>query len=82
MFRVQETGVVLVLVALVVVVGARHSRFVSVNSLTSLSQQSAFYGIIALGMVFLLAMREIDISVGGNYACLHGRHRGDGRGTG
>jgi ribose transport system permease protein len=68
LFRVQETGVILVLVALVVVVGARHSRFVSVKSLTSLSQQAAFYGIIALGMVFLLAMREIDISVGGNYA--------------
>lgn len=66
--RVQETGVILVLAAVVVIVAVPHPRFVGVQSLTNLGQQSAFFGTIALGMVFLLAMREIDISVGGNYA--------------
>ncbi len=66
--RVQEAGVILVLAAVVLVVAVPHRRFVGVQSLTNLGQQSAFFGTIALGMVFLLAMREIDISVGGNYA--------------
>ena len=67
-FRFQEAGVVLVLAAVVLIVAIPHHRFVGVQSLTNLGQQSAFFGTIALGMVFLLAMREIDISVGGNYA--------------
>lgn len=66
--RVQEGGVILVLAAVVAIVAIPHPRFVGVQSLTNLGQQSAFFGTIALGMVFLLAMREIDISVGGNYA--------------
>jgi len=65
---VQEAGVVLVLIAVVAIVAIPHPRFIQVQSLTNLGQQSAFFGTIALGMVFLLAMREIDISVGGNYA--------------
>jgi ribose transport system permease protein len=66
--HVQEAGVIAVLAVVVLVVAVPHHRFVGVQSLTNLGQQSAFFGIIALGMVFLLAMREIDISVGGNYA--------------
>ncbi len=68
LFRVQEAGVLLVLAAVILIVAIPHPRFVGVQSLTNLGQQSAFFGTIALGMVFLLAMREIDISVGGNYA--------------
>jgi ribose transport system permease protein len=66
--HVQEAGVIAVLAVVVLVVAVPHHRFVGVQSLTNLGRQSAFFGIIALGMVFLLAMREIDISVGGNYA--------------
>ena len=67
-FRVQETGIVLVLVSLFAVVSVGHPRFLSAQSLTNLGQQSAFFGIMALGVVFLLAMRELDLSVGSNYA--------------
>lgn len=67
-FRLQEAGVVGVLIVLVAVVAIPHPSFVGSQSLTNLAQQSAFFGTIALGMVFLLAMREIDLSVGGNYA--------------
>lgn len=66
-FRVQETGIVLVLVSLFAVVSVGHPRFLSAQSLTNLGQQSAFFGIVAMGVVFLLAMRELDLSVGSNY---------------
>jgi len=66
--RVQETGIVLVLVVIVALVAVGHPRFVSSQSLTNLGQQSAFFGIMALGVVFLLAMRELDLSVGSNYS--------------
>jgi ribose transport system permease protein len=65
---VHEFGVSAVLVCLVVLVAVRHPRFLEMRSLTNIGQQAAFFGIIALGMVFLLAMREIDLSVGSTYA--------------
>lgn len=64
----QELGIVAVLILLFAVVAVGHPRFLSAQSLTNLGQQSAFFGIMALGVVFLLAMREIDLSVGANYA--------------
>lgn len=67
-FGMQETGVIVVLVGLVAVVSVGHPRFLHVQSLTNLGQQAAFFGTISLGMVFLLAMREMDLSVGGTYA--------------
>lgn len=64
---VQEAGIVLVLVVLFALVAVGHPRFASSQSLTNLGQQSAFFGIMAMGVVFLLAMRELDLSVGSNY---------------
>lgn len=64
----QEIGVLVSLVALVLVIGAFNPGFLSRVSLTTVGNQAALYGIMALGMVFLLSMREIDISVGSAYA--------------
>lgn len=44
-----------------------HSSFLQVASLANLGQQASYYGIIAIGMVFLLSMSEIDLSVGSIY---------------
>jgi len=68
LLHVQETGIVVVLILIVALVALGHPRFVSSQSLTNLTQQSAFFGIMALGVVFLLAMRELDLSVGSNYS--------------
>jgi ribose transport system permease protein len=65
--RTEELTVAAVLVAMTVGVGIAHPHFLSIDSLGNIGQQAAFFGIIALGMVFLLAMREIDLSVGGTY---------------
>ncbi|HEX7739439.1 MAG TPA: ABC transporter permease [Marmoricola sp.] len=64
----DEMGVVLVLIALVVAVGVGHPEFLNSGNLLSTAQTSSYVGLIACGMVFPLAMREVDLSVGGSYA--------------
>jgi ribose/xylose/arabinose/galactoside ABC-type transport system permease subunit len=64
----DEAGVVVVLVVLVVGVGAFRRDFVQSDNLLEIARQSAYVGIMACGMVFPLAMREVDLSVGGTYA--------------
>lgn len=63
----NEVGVAAGIVVLLLATGAAHSNFVSVRSLSSIAQAAAFFGIMSLGMVYLLAMREIDLSVGSMY---------------
>jgi ribose transport system permease protein len=63
---IEELGILLALVVMVVVVSLFHPDFVGIISISDLLQQAAYYGIIALGMVFMLSMGEIDLSVGGN----------------
>jgi len=64
----DELGVVLVLVTLVVVVGLAHPDFLRAPNLLSTAQSSVYVGLMACGMVFPLAMREVDLSLGGQYA--------------
>jgi ribose transport system permease protein len=63
-----ELGVVLVLVVLVAIVGIGHPDFLRTSNQLSVAQNSAYVGLMACGMVFPLAMREVDLSVGGTYA--------------
>jgi ribose transport system permease protein len=65
---IEEMGVLVALVAMVAVVTFFHPQFLHIQSVSNLLQQASFYGIIALGMVFMLSMGEIDLSVGGNMA--------------
>ena len=64
----DELGVLGVLALIVVVITLLHPEFLSQASIANITQQAAFYGLIALGMVFMLSMGEIDLSVGGNFA--------------
>jgi ribose transport system permease protein len=64
----DELGVGLVLVVLVVGVGLANPDFLRSTSLLSTAQSSVYVGLMACGMVFPLAMREVDLSVGGIYA--------------
>lgn len=65
---VKELGAIVALLTLVVVIAAFHPYFLSRSSLINVGQQAALYGIMAVGMVFLLSMREIDLSVGSIFA--------------
>lgn len=64
----DEAGIIAVLVGLVVVIGAFRPDFVTSDNLLETARQSAYVGILACGMVFPLAMREVDLSVGGTFA--------------
>jgi ribose transport system permease protein len=70
----NELGVALALALMVFVVGVSHPQFLEIFSLANVGQQASFYGLMALAMVFLLAMGELDLSVGGVYvlSCLVG----------
>jgi ribose transport system permease protein len=63
----NELGVAVTLGLMIAVIGSFHPRFLQVFSLANIGQQASFYGFMALAMVFLLAMGELDLSVGGMY---------------
>jgi ribose transport system permease protein len=65
---IDEFGPLLALISLVVIIGVFHSQFLEKTVLLNTARSAAFVGIAAYGMVFLLAMTEIDLSVGGVYA--------------
>src|SRR5260221_9952970 len=60
----EEIGVIIALIVLVGFVGLFRPNFLNPNNLISLFGNTSFYGMITLGMVYLLAIREIDLSVG------------------
>lgn len=64
----EEAGTALALAALVAVIGALHPDFLGGSTIDATLRQAAFVALVAYGMVFLLAMGEIDLSVGGIYA--------------
>jgi ribose transport system permease protein len=64
----DETGVVAILVGIVVVVGLMHPDFLGQDNLLQTARSAVYVGLMAMGMVFALAMREVDLSVGGNFA--------------
>lgn len=67
-FSIDELGPLLALIALVVFIGGFHSDFLDKDVLLNTVRSAAFVAIVAYGMVYLLAMTEIDLSVGGIYA--------------
>ncbi|MER3388448.1 MAG: ABC transporter permease [Microcella sp.] len=66
-FGASEFGIIATFLFLIAVISVFNPSFFRLNALTNIGEQAAFYGIIALGMVFLLSMREIDLSVGSLY---------------
>lgn len=68
LFASKELGILLVLVVMVVIIGIFRPNFLTVDSFANVGQRAAWYGIMALGIVFLLSMGEIDLSIGANYA--------------
>jgi ribose transport system permease protein len=60
-----ESGSVLVAtVALALVIGALHPEFFAWTQIKDVLAQSVYVGILAAGIAFLIAMRELDLSVG------------------
>ncbi|MEW5420277.1 ABC transporter permease [Amorphus sp. 3PC139-8] len=66
--RFDEAGLLLGFIALVLIIGIPHPEFFNAGSIEAVLRQTAFVAIIAFGMVFLVAMVELDLSVSGIYA--------------
>jgi ribose/xylose/arabinose/galactoside ABC-type transport system permease subunit len=64
----DEFGVIAVLVVIVLGVGVFHPDFLRTGNLLSITHNTVYVGLMACGIVFPLAMREVDLSVGGMYA--------------
>ena len=60
----DETGVVVALLTLVVIVGVLRPNFFLPATLFQQLSGAAFIGMLALAMVFVVAIRDIDLSVG------------------
>ncbi len=60
----EETGVIIALVALIVFIGLANPLFLQPRSLLQLVTNSAFFGMLAVGMVFVIVIRDIDLSIG------------------
>jgi ribose transport system permease protein len=60
----NEVGVVAALIAMMAVIGVSRPRFLNPINLFSILGNTTFLGMLSIGMVFLLAIREIDLSVG------------------
>jgi ribose transport system permease protein len=65
---IDEIGPLVALAVLVALIGGFHSQFLEKTVLLNTVRSAAFVAIAAYGMVYLLAMTEIDLSVGGIYA--------------
>jgi ribose/xylose/arabinose/galactoside ABC-type transport system permease subunit len=64
----DEFGVTAVLLVIVFGVGIAHPDFLRTGNLLDTAHNSTYVGLMACGMVFPLAMREVDLSVGGMFA--------------
>ena len=64
LFAHEELGITVVLVVLVVLIGGFHHSFLGHDALLGVIRSAAFVALIAFGMVFLVAMTELDLSVG------------------
>jgi ribose transport system permease protein len=60
----DEAGVIIALLVLVTIVGLLRPSFLKPETLFQQLSGAAFIGMLALGMVFVVAIRDIDLSVG------------------
>lgn len=66
--KMDEFGLIVGLIVLVLIVGIPNPALFSLGSLKSILRDGAFISIMAFGMVYLIAMVEIDLSIGAIYA--------------
>jgi inositol transport system permease protein len=61
---VRKYGIVIVLLLMIVVLSIVEPAFISPNNLFNVLTQSCIFGIMALGMTFVIISKGIDLSVG------------------
>lgn len=62
--RIEEIGVLTALLAIGFVLSVTTTTFLNSTNLLQVARQASYYGIMAVGMVFVISMGDIDLSVG------------------
>jgi ribose transport system permease protein len=62
--RIEEVGVLAALVFLCAAFGLTTDTFLRPNNLLQAARQASYFGTMAVGMVFVLSLGEVDLSVG------------------
>jgi ribose transport system permease protein len=60
----ESMSVLVATIVLILIIGAIHPDFLEPTQLRDVLQQSVYVAVLAGGIAFLLAMREIDLSIG------------------
>jgi ribose transport system permease protein len=60
----EETSIVIVVLSLIVLIGILRPSFLNIINLIRILGSTSYWGILALGIVFVLATGHIDISIG------------------
>jgi len=63
-FAIDEIGVLGALIAICVFLTLASDKFLTTTNFINVSRQASFVGIMAIGMVFVISMGDIDLSVG------------------
>jgi ribose transport system permease protein len=63
-FGYDSSSVLLATITLVLLMGALHPAFLQANQLRDIFQQTVYSAFLGMGMCFLIAMRDVDLSVG------------------
>jgi ribose transport system permease protein len=67
-FGARETGVLVALIVLAVLLAFATPNFLNPRNLLNVGRQVSLLGIMAVGMTFVLISREVDLSIGATYA--------------
>ena len=67
-FKANEASVITATAALILLIGALNPKFLAVSQLVDVVRQAVFVGVLASALSFLLAMREIDLSIDSSFA--------------
>jgi ribose transport system permease protein len=68
LLRWDAMGALIATIALVAITGLLRPEFLTVPQLLDVAQSAVYVGLLAGGLSFLLAMRELDLSVGSTFA--------------
>lgn len=61
---IRVYGIVLVLILMILIISLLNPRFLGLTNIFNVLSQAAIYGILALGMTFVITSQGIDLSVG------------------
>jgi ribose transport system permease protein len=62
--RIDEIGVIVALLLMCLYLKFQTPNFLVTDNLLQVMRQASYYGLMAVGMVFVLSMGEVDLSVG------------------